>query len=98
MTDTAMIQHTASVFFQPGTVAELRILDTPRGTVSGYFDNAQAFAEQPSTGQQKAPAVCARSICTPLFSPARRIPYKDRVKSTTSDKDIVQRYWFPAGF
>ena len=45
MTDTAMIQHTASVFFQPGTVAELRILNTPRGTVSGYFDNAQAFTQ-----------------------------------------------------
>ena len=45
MTDTAMIQQTASVLLPPGTVAELRILDTPRGTVSGYFDNAQAFTQ-----------------------------------------------------
>jgi len=44
--DPTMIQQTATTLFRPGTVAELRILNTPRnGTVSGYFDTWQPFVQ-----------------------------------------------------
>ena len=46
--DLAVIQQTATLFLRPGTVTELRILNTPRdGTVSGYFDG---FLKQRSGG------------------------------------------------
>jgi hypothetical protein len=99
MTDTAMIQHTASVFFQPGTIAELRIIDTHRGTVSGYFDNSPAFIRAAQQWSGKAPAVyCTLNPCTPALLARAANRLKDRVKSTTSDKDIVRRVWFPLDF
>ena len=99
MTDTAMIQHTASVFFQPGTIAELRIIDTHRGTVSGYFDNSPAFIQAAQQWSGKAPAVyCTLNPCTPALLARAANRLKDRVKSTTSDKDIVRRVWFPLDF
>src|SRR5262245_56732875 len=99
MTDTTMIQQTASLFFQPGTVVELRILDTSRGTVSGYFDNGQAFTQAAQHWSGKAPAVyCTLNPCNPALLARAANRLKDRVKSTTSDKDIVRRIWFPLDF
>src|SRR5262245_48736800 len=99
MTDTTMIQQTASLFFQPGTVVELRILDTSRGTVSGYFDNSQTFTQAAQQWSGKAPAVyCTLNPCNPALLARAANRLKDRVKSTTSDKDIVHRYWFPLDF
>jgi hypothetical protein len=94
-----MIQQTASVLFQPETVAELRILDTPRGTVSGYFDNSQAFTQAAQQWSGKAPAVyCTLNPCTPALLARAANRLKERVKTTTSDRDIVRRYWFPLDF
>lgn len=99
MTDTAMIQQAASVFFTPGTIAELRIIDTPRGTVSGYFDHSQAFTQAAQRWSGKAPAVyCTLNPCTPALLARAANRLKDRVKTTTSDKDIVRRAWFPLDF
>jgi hypothetical protein len=99
MTDTAMIQHTAAVLLQPGAVAELRILDTPRGTVSGYFDNTPAFTQAAQQWSGKAPAVyCTLNPCTPALLARAANRLKERVKSTTSDRDIVRRGWFPLDF
>ena len=93
MTDTAMIQHTASVFFQPGTVAELRILNTPRqGTVSGYFDSSPPFVQAAEHWSGKAPGVYATlNPCNPALLARAANRLKDRVKTTTSDSDIVHR-------
>jgi len=45
--DVAMIEQTATTLFQTAPVLEIRILNTPRqGTVSGYFDNLQAFTQE----------------------------------------------------
>jgi hypothetical protein len=100
MTDPAMIQDTASVLFQPGTIVELRIPNTPRqGTVSGYFDNAQAFLQAAQHWSGKAPAVyCTLNPCAPALLARAANRLKERVKTTTSDPDILQRCWFPLDF
>jgi hypothetical protein len=98
--DLAMIQQTATTLFRPGTVAELRILNTPRhGTVSGYFDSLQPFVEAARSWSGKAPAVYATlNPCNPALLARAANHLKDRVKTTTSDSDIVQRCWFPLDF
>ena len=100
MTDPAMIRQTASTLFQPDTVAELRILNTLRdGTVSGYFDNGEAFTQAASGWSGKAPAVYATlNPCTPALLARSANHLKPRAKTTTADQDIVHRVWFPLDF
>jgi hypothetical protein len=97
--DLAMIQQTATTLFRPGTVAELRILHTPRQTVSGYFNEAQPFVQAASQWSGRAPAVYATlNPCNPALLARAANRLKERVKITTSDADIVHRYWFPLDF
>jgi hypothetical protein len=95
-----MIQQTATTLFQPGTVAELRILNTPRdGTVSGYFDALQPFVQAAELWSGKAPAVYATlNPCNAALLARAANRLKPRVKTTTSDTDILQRYWLPLDF
>ena len=54
--DTAMIAQTGTTLFAPGTVAELRILNTDRaGTVSGYFNDLHAFTQAAECWSGNAP-------------------------------------------
>jgi hypothetical protein len=93
--DRAVIEATAATLFQPGTVAELRILDTPRGTVSGYFDSPDPFVQAAAAWSGKAPAVyCTLNPCVPALFARAANRLKERAKTTTSDADIVQRVWF----
>src|SRR4029453_16953241 len=94
------IERTASIFFKPDAVVELRILNTPRnGTVSGYFDSPQPFVDTPRFWSGEAPAVYATlNPCNPVLLARAANRLKDRVKTTTSDSDIVRRYWFPLDF
>src|SRR5262249_19341282 len=98
--DCAMIQQTATTLFKPGTVAELRILNTPRsGTVSGYFDSLQPFVDAAAAWSGNAPGVYATlNPCNPALLARAANRLKERVRTTTSDGDIVHRYWFPLDF
>ncbi len=98
--DPAMIQQTATVLFRPGTVAELRVLNTPRnGTVSGYFDQMQPFVQAAEQWSGKAPAVYATlNPCNPALLARAANRWMDRVRTTTSDGDITHRCWFPLDF
>jgi len=72
MTDTAMIQQTASVFFAPGTIAELRIIDTPVGLSVDTLTTHRRLPRPHSNGAGKRPPCIARSIpVIPRCSPAR---------------------------
>src|SRR5262249_48770697 len=99
-TDPVMIDQTAPALFAPGTVAELRILNPPRrGTGSGYFTDLRAFVQAAAQWSGKAPAVYATlNPCLPALLARSANRLKERVKSTTSDNDIVQRCWFPLDF
>jgi hypothetical protein len=100
MTDTGMILQTATILFEPGTVTEIRILNTPRdGTVSGYFDNGAAFTKAASGWSGKAPAVYTTlNPCTPALLARSANHLTPRAKTTTADHDIERRRWFPLDF
>ena len=100
MTDATMIHATAHALFQPGTVVELRILNTLRdGTVSGYFDNSQDFTDAAYRWSGNAPAVYATlNPCTPALLARSANRLQGRAKTTTADHDIVQRVWLPLDF
>ena len=100
MTDIAMIAQTATTLLSHGTVAEIRVLNTPRGgTVSGYFDDLQAFIRAARQWSGKAPAVYATlNPCNPALLARAANRLKERVRTTTSDSDIVHRSWLPLDF
>ncbi len=96
--DRGMIEQTAQLLFRPGAVTELRILKMSRQTVSGYFDDVQAFIQAAQQWSGKAPAIyCTLNPCTLLLARAAN-RLRDRVKTTTSDKDIVRALLVPSGF
>ena len=91
---TADLRSFLAVLSRPGDVREVRI-PTSRRTGSGYFDDpvALAAAVRPYDGRENvyitlnpvAPALLARA--------ANRI--KQGSRSTTSDRDVVERRWLP---
>lgn len=95
-----LLEQTSTTLFAPGTVAEMRILNTPRdGTVSGYFDSPQPFVKAAAAWSGKAPAVyCTLNPCTPALLARAANRLKTRVKTTTADHDIVRRVWLPLDF
>src|SRR5215831_5146427 len=98
--DVAMIETTAATLFQRAPVVEIRVLNTPRqGTVSGYFNDVQAFSQAARQWSGKAPGVYATlNTCNPALLARSANHLKERVKTTTSDNDIVQRHFFPLDF
>src|SRR5215510_2269616 len=98
--DLAMIEQTATLLFRSATVVEIRVLNTSRNrTVSGYFDSLQPFVDEAQYWSGKAPAVYATlNPCNPALLARAANRLKERVKTTTSDADIVHRCWFPLDF
>src|SRR5215217_3656956 len=98
--DTAMIEQTVHALFAQGSVVEMRILNTLKdGTVSGYFDHGPPFVKAAEGWSGKAPAVYATlNPCNPSLLARAANRLKLRVKTTTSDHDVVQRCWFPLDF
>ncbi len=94
-TITATIRAALNVLLEPGSVAELRIVNTRQGTVSGYFDNRDKLAAAAAAWDGKAPAiyVTLNPVSPALLARAvnRLEPY---AKHTTSDPDILRRRWF----
>ena len=93
-------------FFFAGEVVEIRAIDVDgagpwkgraRGTVSGYFDNAEAFAEA-ALALDKAQAKGVYYTLNPC-NPALLARANNRLianpKNTTQDNDIVCLRWLP---
>ena len=96
--DQSDILRTIKIFHQPGDVVEIRIPNANRnGTISGYYDNDEAFGKdienlvkKPYSGyyftlNQVDPALIARA----------NNRYRENVKITTADKDITHLLWLP---
>jgi hypothetical protein len=81
----------------PGSVYELRILGGGRGVVSGYFDDAEAFAKAATSWSGKANVFWTINPVRPdlLGRAANRLREFTRGNETTSDADIVRRRWLP---
>jgi hypothetical protein len=97
MIDT--IKQTLSLLLEPGQVAELRCLNTVKGTISGYFDDFNKLAKVAAKISGQAPAVY---ITLNPVNPALLARSVNRVtpfaKQTTSDADIIKRRWLPIDF
>jgi hypothetical protein len=88
------------VFWEPGQVAELRVLDACRGknrlgTVSGYFDHPRCLAQEAAKFSGLAPGVYfTLNPVNPALLARAQNKVTTWAKSTTGDKDITRRRWF----
>ena len=93
------IRRGVNVLLEPEAVAELRILNTNRGTVSGYFDSLDKLVEAARAWDGKALGiyVTLNPVLPSLLSRSvnRVKPY---ARHTTSDQDILRRRWLPLDF
>jgi AAA domain-containing protein len=78
-----------------GGVVEGRILQTPRGTVSGYFDDYEALARAVKRWDRRFSIYVTLNPVKPDLLARAKNRLKDHVRTTTSDTDIVRRAWFP---
>jgi hypothetical protein len=92
--DRAEIQKALSLLHTPGSVVELRILDTGRtATVSGYFDDVAGLTEAAAHWSGKAPAVyITLNACKPALLARAANRLIERAQQTTADHDIVTRH------
>lgn len=93
------IRRTLELLYEPGQVAEIRVLHTKRGTMSGYFDDLGKMAQAAASLSGKAPGVYA-TLNPPnpdlLARAANRV--KEYARETTADRDILNRRWLPIDF
>src|SRR5438552_3325205 len=97
--DVAEIRRALGLLLEPGSVAELRILHTRRGTVSGYFDDFDALGRVAGEWSGKAPAiyVTANPVRRELLERARN-RVREYARATTGDRDVGCRRWFLLDF
>lgn len=97
--DIAGIADALALLLGEGSVTELRVLHTRRGTVSGYFTDRERLARAASAWSGKAPGVyLVLNPVTPLLlarADNRTIPY---ARHTTADDDVLNRCWLPIDF
>jgi hypothetical protein len=100
--DTAEILRGLDLLHAPGSVAELRC---PKGknkyqkTTSGYYDDFAALASKATALSGTVPGVY--STLNPVRPDllARRVNHTEEgVTETTTDADIVSRWWLPLDF
>jgi P4 family phage/plasmid primase-like protien len=88
-----------ALLWEPGGTYELRVLNTTKKTVSGYFRDPEKFALAAAHWSGRAPG--AYMTINPV-EPSLLARASDRVlefaRVTTSDTDIVRRRWLPLDF
>ncbi len=91
---STVIKESLDVLSQPGEVRELRILNTKKGTISGYYDNWVRMAIDAAKYDGKYNVFFTINPVKPeLLARAnnRLVPYS---KQTSSDNDISRRIVF----
>ena len=93
------IKQTLSFLSEPGQVAELRCLNTTKGTISGYFDDFDKLASviEKLDGQAPAVYITLNPVNPTLLARSVNRPTA-YAKQTTSDVDIIRRRWLPIDF
>lgn len=82
-----------------GGTHELRVLNTPKGTVSGYFDTPTTMAQAAARWSGRAAGVYwTINPTVPALQARANNRLADRVKATTTDRDILARFWIPLDF
>src|SRR5207247_68368 len=80
---------------EPRGVAELRVMGTDSGTISGYFDDPHKLLECAAKLSGQAPGVflTLNPVKRELLSRAEN-RLKKFVRTTTNDQDIARLRWF----
>src|SRR5437879_13378965 len=77
---------------------ELRIVNSPHGTLSGYFDNPDQLVAECESQSGGLGIEAVYTTLNPVHSNLLARSYnriKNRVKHTTSDADVARRVWLP---
>lgn len=94
-----MIAKTLSLLTEKDQVCELRILNTNKGTISGYFNNYKVLESNAMDYNDKVPGIyiTLNPVKKDLLARAnnRVNPW---ARQTTSDADIEYRKWLPIDF
>ena len=99
MADVGEIQRAIDLLLAPGQVCELRIPNTRRATVSGYFDDSGKLAQAAANWSGKAPAVyLTLNPVDPALLARAHNRVKEYARETTSDSQILARCWLPVDF
>ena len=94
--DVRTMLDAAKLMLEPGSVAELRILNTNKKTVSGYFDDFDKLAAAAAEWDGKAPGVYVTlNAVNPDLLARSSNHLTEWARVTTSDTDIVRRRWLP---
>ena len=90
----AEIERFLNTIWLPGEVRELRVPKTTQGTISGYYDNSEAFSRDAVNLSGKAPGVY--QTINPV-KPELLARVSNRLKPfadfATSDRDILSRHF-----
>ncbi len=93
------LEQSIKVLLEPGGVAELRLLGTGKGVVSGYFDDPTKLAEAANEWNGRAEGIYFTLNPVNRDLLARSANHlKEYAKHTTSDTDILHRQWLPIDF
>src|SRR5262249_31177609 len=97
-TDTIGIADTLRALLESDQVIEARILNTARGTVSGYFNDPGKLAAGVMRWNGKASVYFTINRVTRALLARANNRLVDYAKQTTSDADIARRLWLPLDF
>lgn len=97
--DVAQIQGTLRLLVEPGSIVELRVPGTHRGTLSGYFNDFHRLASTCARYSGIAPGIyiTINPVNSDLLARAknRTVAY---AKHTTTDTHILRRRWILIDF
>jgi len=84
------------MLFELGAVTELRVLETPRGVASGYFNDPERHAESAAEWNGKGSGVYVTlNVVNPELLARAANRTKEFAKKTTTDTEILGRRWLP---
>jgi len=94
------ILRTCRLLMSPGDVHEARILKAGRrGTIAGYFDDAESLATAVPALDGEVPGVyLTLNPCNPVLLARAANRLQERAQVTTSDADILRRRWLLIDF
>src|SRR5438552_2192086 len=99
MANVAEIRRALCLVVEPGTVVELRVPHTRRGTVSGYFNDVDALTRAAAQWSGKAPGIYITvNPVNPALLARAANRVEDYVRHTTADGDVLCRLWLLLDF
>ena len=98
-TSTKYISRVLNLIHEAGSVVELRCLKTHWGTIAGYFNDFEKLAQSAAELSGTVPAVYTTlNPVNPSLLARANNRIQQYAKTTSSDKDIIKRCWFPIDF